>query len=350
METLAQSLCSSSMELASTERLKSAWLRSEVVKFGDPILARAALPFQFTFFPLGFPVSIATNSQMVCDAAKQSWGGFKQFFNRETIHLEIGVSAGDSLFCPPAPVCRMRNHLITNIADGENFAISDLAARRGIIWTTDAALQHGDYFRYFFLESAAMCQISGRYATGIHGACVELDGHGILLCGDSGVGKSTLAYACTRAGWTYVTDDGSYLVNNRSDRLVVGNCAQIRFRPAAETLFPELHGLSVTQRLGGGKPSVELQTHSRPVISTAETAQIKKIVFLKRHVSTQELTTFPRAVARLYMEQRVNCIPYCVDEQMKSIDRLLEVDIYELRYNELEWAIRTLTQLIREGR
>ena len=350
MRSIAQSTSTLPMEPVSTQGLKVCWIRSECANFSDPLLAHAGFHFQKTYFPLGFPLSIATNSQLVLEAADQSWGTFKQLFSRTPIRLEIGITAAESPFCPPAPVGRMRKHLLSNVADGENFAVSDLSEGCSIIWATDAALHHPDYFRYFLLESAAMVQIAARHATGIHAGCVALGERGVLLCGDSGAGKSTLSYACARAGWTYVTDDGSYLVNDRSDRLVVGNCAQVRFRPSAETLFPELHGLSVVQRVRAGKPSLELPTDSQTAISTAMTANIKHIVFLKRHVNTQEIVPFPREVARLYMQQRVHCLPHRVAEQMASIDRLLETEILEIRYNELDWAIGELSQLVLEGR
>jgi len=336
-------------ELMSTDQLKEAWFRSDPIEFGDPVLAHTDFSHRETYFPLGFPVSIATNSPEVLQVADQHWRRFTQLFDREPIQLQIGVSPGNSSTCPDTPVCRMRNHLLTNIADGENFSITDLSRGSAMIWVTEAALRHPDYFRYFFLESAAMSNISPRFATGIHGACVSLDGAGVLLCGDSGAGKSTLSYACAHAGWTYITDDGSYLVHGRRDRLVVGNYRQVRFRESAELLFPELRGLTVIQRAGIGKPSVELFTNANAWIPTASTAHIKHIVFLKRDVEVQELVPFPRAVARLYMQQRIHCMPYDVGPQMQTIDHLLELEPHELRYNGLDWAIHALTSMVREG-
>jgi hypothetical protein len=239
---------------------------------------------------------------------------------------------------------------MTNIADGENFAVSDFERRSGIMFVTDAAVAHQEYFRYFFLESTAMALLSSGSATAIHAACVGLDGKAVLLCGDSGAGKSTLAYACAQAGWTYVTDDGSYLVHGRDDLLVTGNSSIVRFRPTAEELFPELRGLPVIQRAGVGKPSVELWPAQEKAWTASNTATIKHVVFLKRNVEVQELAVFPRAVARLSMQQCAQSAPYALEQHMDMIDRLLQCGAYELRYNDLDWAIGRLQQLVREGR
>lgn len=337
------------VELLSTEQLKSAWLLGESVAFGDPVLAHTGFPFRNTFFPLGFPVTIASNSMAVLDAAAKSWGGFTKLFDKEPIHIDAGVTVTDSQTCPPTPLCRLRDHLVTNIADGENFAISDVSRGYALLWVTTAALGHEDYFRYFFLESTAMCAIGSRFATAIHAGCVSFGGAGILLCGDSGAGKSTLSYACARAGWTYVTDDGSYLVHGREDRLVVGNSNQVRFRPTAEQLFPELRGCSILERAGVGKPSIELPTQGKGEVTTSSTAIIRRVVFLKRGVSTQELDVFPTAVARMYMMQRVHCMSYRASAHSEVLDQLLLVGAYELRYNDLDWAVARLELLAREA-
>jgi hypothetical protein len=328
----------------------NAWRRSGPIEFGDPVLAHCALPLQQTFYPLGFPVSIKTNSDDVLEAANEQWSAFRELFPSEPIRLEVLVTTADTRLCPPTPLCRMHGAIMTNVADSENHIVTDFERRTATIWTTEAAVAHREYFRYFFLESAAMSLLSSGYATAIHAACVALDDQGVLLCGDSGAGKSTLSYACARAGWTYITDDGSYLVHKRDDLLVTGNCGLVRFRPSAEALFPELNGLPVVQRAGIGKPSVELSQKPSASWNASSTAWARHLVFIKRNVDEQELTAFPPAVARLYMQQRVHCLPYAAELHMNAIDRLLQCGIFELRYNDLDWAIARLTQLVREDR
>ena len=337
-------------ELLTIEQLRRAWLRSTPVEFGDPILAHTALDRAAMFFPLGFPVSVTTNSEAVLEAARESWGCFERRFDTEPVRLKVAVTEGDGLTCPPTPRCRMRDHIVTNMADGDNFAVSDLSRLCAVIWTTKAAVEHRDYFRYFFLESTAMACISSGHATAIHAACVALDDEAILLCGDSGAGKTTLSYACACAGWTYVTDDGSYLVHGEAERLVAGNCHQARFRPSAEALFPHLRGREVLQRAGVGKPSIELPICDGDAIRISAAAKVRYMVFLRRDAGKQELAPFPRAVARMYLWQRAHCMPYQANRHLQAIDTLLGVETFELRYSSLDWAIGRLAQLVREGR
>ena len=337
-------------DVLSVQQLKETWLRSEPAQFGDPILAHEPLGRHAIFYPLGFPVSVTTNSEAVLDAAREGWSWFPQGFDRPQVRVNVAVAEDNSRVCPPTPVCRMRNHIVTNIADSDNFAATDLSSLFSSVCVTEAAVRHPDYFRYFFLDSAAMSCIGSAYATAIHAGCVALDGEAILLCGDSGAGKTTLSYACARAGWTYVTDDGTYLVHGEADRLVTGNCHQARFRPSAEALFPQLRGRPVMRRAGVGKPSIELPIDAVSAIRTSATAKARYMVFLARNTDTQDLVPFPRAVARMFLWQTVQCMPYETDRHLRAIDALLDVETFELRYNSLEWAVDRLRQLVREGR
>jgi len=337
--------------MLSVEQIKSACARDEPVTLGDPVLARATFPLRDTFYPLGFPLEIETNDEAVLTAAAANWHGFAKMFEARAMRLRIGVRQGRSSECPPAPTCRAQQHLLANIADAENFAVSDLAQGISTVWLTEAAVEHKSYFRYFFLEGTAMCLLSTSHTTAIHAACVERAGSGILLCGDSGAGKSSLAYACARAGWTYITDDGCYMVNGRDDRLVVGNCNQARFRPSATELFTELKGRTITKRMQAGKPSIEIKTTALGNIATSPTSRVNHVVFLNRRSGGRpELVPFPKEVARYFMLQVLVSPPATLKIQSGMIESLLDSGALELRYSDLNWAIDRLARLTEEGR
>ncbi|WP_109486310.1 aldolase [Occallatibacter savannae] len=332
------------------EEIRTAFARSEPVQLADPVLARFSMPLREVFYPLGFPLQIETNSEEVLNSAAVSWQGFTKLFDTPPIKLRVGVTGGSGSECPPTPTCRVQQHLATNIADQENFSVVDLSRSSGQIWLTEAAVSHRGYLRYFFLESAAMAILATSYTTAIHAACIEYKGCGILLCGDSGAGKTSLSYACARAGWTYITDDASFLVNNRTDRLIVGNCNQARFRPSAVELFSELAGKQVVQRAQVGKPSIELTLQPLRHISAAFTSRINYVVYLNRRTSPhQELLSFPIEVARLSMEQTLFSLPATRLTQCVMIDHLLDDGALELRYTKLDWAVDRLARLAERG-
>jgi hypothetical protein len=172
----------------------------------------------------------------------------------------------------------------------------------------------------------------------------------MLLCGDSGAGKSSLSYACARAGWTYITDDASYVLNEGKDRLVTGNCHRIRFRPSAAELFPEVEGLEITPR-ATGKPSIEMPTACFPQMACAPTAQVDFVVFLnRRRRGSPKLVTYRGDVARYYMRQALYGSAESLTAQYAATDRMLTAEVFELQYSDLDWAVERLETLALEGR
>jgi hypothetical protein len=333
------------------EEIRTACARSEPIVFGDPVSARVDLPLKETFYPLGFPLEVETNSEELLTAVAETWHGFAKLFDTPPFRFRIYVQDGPSSDCPPQPTTRIQQHLTSHVADSNNYAVSDFAQGLSVIWLTRAAVAHRTYLRYCFIESTSLMQICMSYTTPIHAACVDLEGCGVLLCGDSGAGKSTLSYACAQAGWTYITDDASFLVNSRQDRLVVGNCNQARFRPASQQFFPELVGRQVTQRGDLGKPSIELSTSSIRDITTSHISRVNYVVFLnRREVKRQELVPFPVQVARYSMLQRLFSLPETRCIQSSMIDKLLSSGALELRYTDLDWAVERLGKLAVEGR
>ena len=318
----------------------------------DPVRSMTKLSLRGLYFPLGFPLEIHTNSPAVLAAANTSWGVFKPKFSYPPLTLRLGVT--EDVPNPPeellAPVCRSQGNLLSNIADAHNFVISDLDAGFSFGWITQQTSEATLYLRYYILEAAALSMISGLRVIALHAACVAPSGHGMLLCGDSGAGKSTLAFAGARAGWTYVSDDASYLPYDREDRLVVGNCHQVRLRDSSVRLFPELKGRQITPR-AAGKPSIEIPTAELPELNTAAAATIKSIIFLNRHeAETPRLVSFHKEKAKFWFSQAPfrNRTHHLAQEA--AIRRLVDTEIFELRYSNLEWAVERLETLASAGR
>jgi hypothetical protein len=308
------------------------------------------LSFRKMFFPLGFPAEMRTNCAEVLRLYEERWGMFEQRHDTEPMRSDIHVIEGDgSTECPPLPGCHMMLPLMLAIADPHNYSIIDLARNRTDMSIARGTLQHEPYLKYCFLGSIGCC-ISTRYATPVHGGCVSLNGRGVLLCGDSGAGKSTLSYACARAGWTFTSDDGSYVANGGNDLTISGEYHQVRLRPPAAELFPEVKDLAISHR-PGGKASIEFPIALMPDIAGSQTAQADFIVFLNRHSGgPPALVPYRKDVARYSMQQTLYGLPETRAMQYATIERLLALDVFELRYTDLDWAIDRLASLVREGR
>jgi hypothetical protein len=167
------------------------------------------------------------------------------------------------------------------------------------------------------------------------------------LCGDSGAGKSSLSYACARAGWTYTSDDASYLLHNTDHPRVVGNSHQVRFRPTASTLFPELEGRALTPR-AEGKPSIEVSTSEFPGLITASEARIDSIVYLNRGPSEEgELVPLPAGVAVERIREGFYPVAEICAIHDKAVQTLSDIPAYELRYRDFDQAIGQLDRLAR---
>lgn len=317
----------------------------------EPHPSHVRLPLAATFFPLGFPVLIETNCSNVLEAAAQSWGKFQARFDRPPLRFLLEVSSdGDStLLDLPAPVCHVRRHLVSNIADSQNFAISDLNTGFAFGSVTPNTAASLPYLRFHIIESAVLCMIATLRAAPLHAACVSSNGFGMLLCGDSGAGKSSLAFAGSRSGWTFTCDDAGYLLLDSPDRQVIGNCHQFRLRDSGAQLFPELEGRSITPRTSG-KPSIEIPIDELGGLATAESAHIESIIFLNRSpILAPELVPLSReAVYPWFMQFPYPDTPK-YSEQREAIQRLLDVPIFELRYTDLDWAIERLDTLAQRG-
>lgn len=312
-------------------------------KLHDPMLHDVELPLAATYYPLGFRLTVLTNSPDVHAAVAESWGRYEPVFDRPPLVIRVIVrSAGDR---SPQPVTVTQEHLFSVIADRDNFACAD--SKTLLAYSFVAAKTASDYarFRWFFLEPMVYYLLTQWYTMPMHAACVAKEGRGILLSGASGAGKSTLAFACARAGWTFLADDATSLLQASEDRLAIGMPHQARLRDDAARLFPELQGFCTSAR-PNGKRSIEIQIDKFPQIRTALQCRIEAIVFLNRGSGTPGLQHLPTEDA---VETLLSGMPSYGPEvrarHQHTMSRLLEVPAYRLCYQCLQEAMKLLEAL-----
>jgi len=322
----------------------------EVAVPHDPLLCNMRMPLHTVLYPLGFPLEITTNSPAVIAAARESWGHFPEAFAERPVHLRVGVVGSGNGASLPAPTHRAWLNLMAIVTDAENFAVCDLRQGVAFCCLTETALADPLYLRYYFLEGPGLSLLEHRYLVSVHAACVRFADRGVLLCGDSGAGKSSLAYACALRGWTFVADDNIALIRGRKEREVIGNPNRIRFRETGVDLFPELSQYQAVRQVAGDR-AIELATAMAPGISTALTSTADYVVFLNRQDSNPPgLAPFSKQKAFSWLKQVITFGEEEVRQaQVASLHTLMATEILELRYTELSTAVDLLESLILDG-
>jgi hypothetical protein len=316
----------------------------------DPLLSNFELGLRRLYYPLGFPLEVQTNSRKVIEAASEAWGLFSQSFDIAPMRLSLGVRESDSEEPLPTTSSFMaREHLMTVVMNAHNFFTCDFRQAFSFGWITPALASDSSALRYRLLTPAAIMMAQHRALAPLHSALVTRQDCGVLLCGDSFAGKSTLAYACARAGWTYITDDGTFLVRDRSDRYALGNPHFIRFREDARQLFPELSKWLVVTR-PNGKIGMEVPTRDLD-IAIAPGANIDHVVFLDRnHAGPARLRRCPKDHLQTWCERHITFGSKEVrTAQTRTHARLLDAPIWEMSYRNFDDAVRRLEQLVDSG-
>jgi len=314
------------------------------IKSFDPLLRDIDLPLAATCYPVGFRLDIATNSRDVLEAAAESWGPYGPEFECPPLELRIVVRPEGDLASEPS--FRSQGHYFSIVSDRDNFASYDSKAMCGYCFVSARTAADHTWFRYFFLETMVYMLLAQRYVVPLHAACVARKGSGFLLCGASGAGKSTLAYACARAGWTYVADDSTLLLPDADDCMAIGRPHLVRLRDDAAKLFPELADYSPRPR-PNGKLSIEVPLSAFPEIQTAAHCRIGCVVFLERKSGgATRAEALPRGEA---VETLLRDMPSYGEEVRamveKTVQRLQLVPAYRMQYDALDDALDLLSKL-----
>lgn len=113
----------------------------------------------------------------------------------------------------------------------------------------------------------------------VHAGCVSVEGKALLLAGESGAGKTTLALALLRAGHDFLADDTIFLAHRSHGLTVLSFPDEIDVTDGTIGLFPELSFLLESPRAPGAtKRQVRAET-VYPMDDPAATYEPSVLVF-----------------------------------------------------------------------
>jgi len=118
----------------------------------DPLLTRVPLDYEATFYLYGYPVRIRSNSSTTLQAAHRSWSTYECRHSATGLEIRLIISKSSRPGCTDPPTVRSQGHLLSLVADGENFASLDLNAGFAVGWATEATARNQEYFRECLLH------------------------------------------------------------------------------------------------------------------------------------------------------------------------------------------------------
>lgn len=309
----------------------------------DPLGYRIDLQHRATLFPMGYPVTISSNSPAPLQIAQQLWRAYPRLFDATPVELRVLVNETDhAILAIPAPP-RGHGHLVTVVHGPQDFGVADLSQGFGFAMLSPAALEHPGYFRYFFLEPLVYLMQAARQFVFVHASCIARNRNAIVLCGESGAGKTCLAYACAKRGWSLVTGDALHIVRDDDTQTVIGRPYEMRFRESACHLFPELREFPGELR-PNGKADVTVEP-KRMGIATDVCATARAVVFLDR-CGPPGLRRYNREAA---LQQLGKTICFGDDElrhaQTHALQRFVSLPLWQLNVSDLDQAERLLAAL-----
>jgi hypothetical protein len=310
----------------------------------DPLLCDFDLPLSGTFYPAGFPLHLSTNSRDVLEAAAESWAPFPREFDTPPLDFRVLVEPGGVLSSEPR--FRKQGKLLSFVADAGNFATGDCATLAATFHLSEATAADRAGLRWFYLEAMAYMLLTQRYVVSLHAACVASGGAGILICGKSGAGKSTLSFACARAGFTFVSDDCTWLLTGSDDPVAVGKPHQARFRHDVARHFPELNGYLASLH-PNGKPTIEVPTNLFPTVRTALRCPVRALVFLdRRNAGPARVECMQSADVEVSLLADLPSYGAEVNAMHeKTIHNLAALPAWQLSYCDMGHAIRLLSEI-----
>src|SRR4051812_11787740 len=186
--------------------------------YADPFAERSTALERGRVELLGCRVDFESNSRQLMRLVRAAYGGLPPHrLTGEVTQLQIRLIAtsGGSVHrrSEPPPLEMLAGAgLLGGATHPSSFVIVSPQQRSGLVVVPPSVLRFPYHTRYEFIEFALFTLAARvKRLVPLHAACVGREGRGVLLMGESGAGKSTVALLCLLAGFEFLSEDSVFV-------------------------------------------------------------------------------------------------------------------------------------------
>jgi len=240
------------------------------------------------------PLKFQCNDSKLIEAAVNTFGRFPPHgSSRDPLVVQVFIRDSISDNCPGASAIQKEHpisvynqgHLVLLNIGINNNAVADLRSGFAYAILTPEFAADISAVRYSFIEALPQILLGGRDYVAIHAACVVKDGIGTLLCASSGMGKSTLAFACLDLGYQILAEDVVQVQIMDGGIRLWGIPWKFHLLPDSRRFFPGLPEISPKIQ-SNGEWKLEIELEDLLPGSAVTSAALGAVVFLERELGT----------------------------------------------------------------
>lgn len=247
------------------------------------ITNRTALPLHVDLLLAGAHCALATNSEEIL-ASVSRWRCSGRQPSSRTFAMDI-------LLDPSLPSdrdvrtqthFRGLHHLVFATIGSHEVFTFDLLRRRVVGVVSPASASDTAFWNSLWLPITVGLMGTTVGVVPLHSACLDRNGKGLLIAGVSGSGKSTLSVALARCGFSFVSDDWTYLSQEGHELMAHGLSVPVKLLPDAIQHFPELEG-RIPKASFNGELAFEVAPQDICRVPAKSASRPHWLVFLERN-------------------------------------------------------------------
>jgi hypothetical protein len=294
----------------------------------------STLPFRAEFPLAGARCLLSTNSREVLRLSLP-WQSLQLSTPARSFLLQIIEDTSSASDLPAPSHFRGLRHLVFAMLEPGSFLSFDLLRRRVMGVLSPGAARDPGFWNSRLLPISIGVLGTTLGLAPLHCACLDRHGAGLLVAGNSGMGKSTLTAALAKRGFAVVSDDWTYVSTLHGALVAHGLFAPVKLLPDTIRYFPELRD-SVTRRTLNGEFAYEVDPAEVFRSQWKASSDPKSILFLERGSvpGCRFVPCRPEQVAQFF-EKNAEKLPAELPEAAKArfaiIQRLSACDPWILR-------------------